>query len=36
MKCILSDEPFGKNLKFDEAAVYRIRVIGHIDERLSE
>ena len=36
MKCILSGEPFGKNLKFDEAAVYRIRVIGHIDERLSE
>ncbi len=29
-------EPFGKNLRFEKPATYRIRVIGHIDDSLSD
>jgi hypothetical protein len=28
-------EPFGKNLRFEKPATYRIRVTGHIDDSLS-
>ena len=31
----LSEERFGRNLQFEKPATYRIRVTGHIDERLS-
>ena len=31
----MSVEPFGKNLKFEKPATYRIRVTGHIDDSLS-
>ncbi len=33
---ILSGEQFGKNLKFEKPATYRIRVTGHIDDGLSD
>jgi hypothetical protein len=33
---ILSNELFGKNLKFEKPATYRIRVTGHIDDSLSD
>jgi hypothetical protein len=29
-------EPFGKNVKFEKPATYRIRVAGHIDDNLSD
>ncbi len=29
-------EPFGKNLRFEKPATYRIRVTGHIDDSLSD
>jgi hypothetical protein len=31
----LSDDPSGKDLRFEKPATYRIRVTGHIDESLS-
>ena len=31
----MSSEPYGKNLKFEKPATYRIRVTGHIDDSLS-
>jgi hypothetical protein len=33
---ILSSKQFGKNLKFEKPATYRIRVLGHIDDNLSD
>ncbi len=32
----MSNELFGKNLKFEKPATYRIRVTGHIDDSLSD
>lgn len=32
----MSDEQFGKNLKFDKQATYRVRAKGHIDDSLSD
>jgi hypothetical protein len=32
----MSIEPFGKNLRFEKPATYRIRVTGHIDDSLSD
>ena len=32
----MSVEPFGKNLKFEKPATYRIRVTGHIDDSLAD
>ena len=32
----MPEERFGKNLKFEEPATYRIRITGHIDDRLSD
>ena len=34
--CTLSNKPFKKILKFDKPATYRIRVVGHIDDSLSD
>ena len=31
----MSIEPFGENLKFENPTTYRIRVTGHIDDRLT-
>jgi len=33
---ILSGEQFGKNLKFEKPATYRIRVTGHVNDCLSD
>lgn len=33
---IVPAEPFGRNLKFEKPATYRIRVAGHIDDSLSD
>ena len=32
----MSVEPFGKNLKFEQPATYRIRVTGHLDDSLTD
>jgi len=32
----LSSKQFGTNLKFEKPATYRIRVLGHIDDSLSD
>jgi hypothetical protein len=32
----MSVEPFGKNLKFEKPATYRIRVTGHLDDSLTD
>ena len=32
----MSVEPFGKNLKFEKPATYRIRVTGHLDDSLAD
>ncbi len=31
----MADEQFGKDLRFEKPATYRIRVMGHIDNSLS-
>ncbi len=31
----MSVEPFGENLKFENPTTYRIRVTGHINDRLT-
>lgn len=32
----MSDDHRGKNLKYENPAIYRIRVTGHIDDSLSD